>query len=485
MTLRKYFQFLIILALVFITADGLFSQTQSRTITLEEQLPETDSLILKAVDEWQDKKFGFFMHWGIYAQEQLVESWSICNEEWIDRKNRPYEEYKQWYQNLNKTFNPTQFAPKKWADAAQKAGMKYVIFTTKHHDGFCMYDTKQTDYKITDKNTSPFALNDGRDITAEILKAFRQKGFMTGLYFSKADWHNENYWSPLWATPDRNVNYNIDKHPEMWRKFCDFTHNQIKELTHNYGKIDILWLDGGWIRPAWSVKPGSEEETWLGAYKRIQDIDMPKVAKIARETNPSMIIVDRSVGGKYENYRTPEQQIPDTLLDYPWETCMTMGDSWSYVKNDNYKSTCTLIHMLVDIVCKGGNFLLNVAPDQDGNLPEAALQRMDSIGEWMNINAQAIYNTRPVFPYKSNDICFTQAKDSTVYAIILTGNDNGLNATYTLPEDLKLKEGKKQILGSKQKAVLTKNNTGTYALKFNNIFLKNNRLQHAVAVVLD
>ena len=170
MTLRKYFQFLIILALVFITADGLFSQTQSRTITLEEQLPETDSLILKAVDEWQDKKFGFFMHWGIYAQEQLVESWSICNEEWIDRKNRPYEEYKQWYQNLNKTFNPTQFAPKKWADAAQKAGMKYVIFTTKHHDGFCMYDTKQTDYKITDKNTSPFALNDGRDITAEILK---------------------------------------------------------------------------------------------------------------------------------------------------------------------------------------------------------------------------------------------------------------------------------------------------------------------------
>ena len=198
-----------------------------------------------------------------------------------------------------------------------------------------------------------------------------------------------------------------------------------------------------------------------------------------------MIIVDRSVGGKYENYRTPEQQIPDTLLDYPWETCMTMGDSWSYVKNDNYKSTCTLIHMLVDIVCKGGNFLLNVAPDQDGNLPEAALQRMDSIGEWMNINAQAIYNTRPVFPYKSNDICFTQAKDSTVYAIILTGNDNGLNATYTLPEDLKLKEGKKQILGSKQKAVLTKNNTGTYALKFNNIFLKNNRLQHAVAVVLD
>ena len=345
-----------------------------------------------------------------------------------------------------------------------------------------MYDTKYTDYKITDKS-SPFGKKDGRDITGEVVKAFRNKDFKIGLYFSKPDWHNQDYWSPMWATPDRNVNYNIEKHKDMWQRFCDFTHNQIGEITHNYGKIDILWLDGGWIRPAWSVLPGSEEETWLGAYKRIQDIDMPKIAKTAREKNPSMIIVDRSVGGQYENYRTPEKAIPDEPLDYPWETCMTMGDSWSYVPNDNYKSTNTLIHMLVDVVCKGGNFLLNVGPDEQGNLPKTALARMDSIGTWINTNGKAIYNTRPVAPYKQDGICFTQGKDGQVYAIIMISDTAKLRSVYNIPQFKNLKKGKKTILGSKQKAQVEIRYAGN-TLVLPDKFIKNNKEKNAIVVEL-
>ena len=159
---------------------------------------------------------------------------------------------------------------------------------------------------------------------------------------------------------------------------------------------------------------------------------------MARETNPQMIIVDRSVGGRYENYRTPEKQVPDTLLPYPWETCMTMGDSWSYVPNDNYKSVKTLIHMLCDVVAKGGNLLLNVGPDADGNLPAEALKRMETIGKWLEQNGYAIYNTRPLFPYCEGNIRYTQSKDGKhQYAITLIEE-----APYAIVKELKGKKRK-------------------------------------------
>lgn len=473
-------------AITIMVSLNAFAQNEpqnQRKITLTERFAETDPDILQKIDQWQDLKFGFFMHWGIYAQKGLVESWSICNEDWIDRKGVPYEYYKQWYWNLSKEFNPKQFNPDKWAKIAKNAGMKYVVFTSKHHDGFCMYDTKYTDYKITNKHVSPFAREDGRDVLAEVLKSFRNEGFWTGVYFSKADWHDTNYWSPLWATPDRNVNYSIDKYPERWQKFSNFTYNQIKELTHNYGKLDILWLDGGWIRPSWSVIPNSEEEKWLGAYKRIQDIDMPKIAAMAREKNKNLIIVDRSVGGQFENYRTPEQQVSAEPLDYPWETCMTMGDAWGYVPNDNYKSTNTLIHLLCEIVCKGGNFLLNVGPDEKGNLPDAAVARMDSIGEWMRINSKAIYSTRPIAPYQSENICFTKSKNGNVYAIILISDTVKLQSSYDIPKIDGLKKGKKTILGSKQKAELKISNT-TMQITLPKKFIKNNKESNAIVIEL-
>jgi alpha-L-fucosidase len=378
-----------------------------------DSIPESDHAILQRIDEWQDLKFGFMMHWGIYAQWGIVESWNICNEPWINRGGANYEDYKREYQALNRTFNPKHFNPQNWAKAAKGAGMKYVVFTTKHHDGFCMFDTRQTDYSSCGKECPAKT-----DFTRGVVDAFRNENMWIGLYFSKPDWHSDDYWAHEWATPDRNVNYAIADHPERWQRFCDFTYNQIYELTHNYHP-NILWLDGGWIRPAWSVN--DETRPWLGCSGQVQDIDMPRIARMAREDNPQLIIVDRSVGGRYENYRTPEKQVPDTILSYPWETCMTMGDSWSYVPNDNYKSAKTLIHMLCDVVAKGGNLLLNVGPDADGNLPADAMKRMEEIGRWLLKNGHAIYGTRPLYPYCEGNVRYTQSKDGKhQYAITLT-----------------------------------------------------------------
>ena len=380
-----------------------------------DSIAESDPLIVQRIDEWQDLKFGFMMHWGIYAQWGVVESWSICNESWITRerigadgrpikgtKDGDYYEYKKAYQALNRTFNPRHFAPQQWAAAAKNAGMKYLVFTTKHHDGYCMFDSRYTDYTSMHSPAQT-------DFTRAIVDAFRKENLWIGLYFSKPDWHCDDYWAHEWATADRNVNYSIADHPERWQRYQEFTYNQIHELTHNYGRVDILWLDGGWVRPAWSVN--DETRPWLGCSGQVQELDMHRLASIARESNPQTIIVDRSVGGRYENYRTPEKQVPDSLLPYPWETCMTMGDSWSYVPGDNYKSTKTLIHMLCDVVAKAGNLLLNVGPAPDGNLPPEALQRMEAIGRWLDKNGYAIYGTRPLYPYCDGNKRYTQSKD--------------------------------------------------------------------------
>jgi len=410
---------------------SLFAQetlpTTPVTSSSNDQVDETDQLIVHRLDEWQDLKFGFMAHWGMYSQWGVVESWSICSEPWIDRKGAPYEDYKLRYQQLNRTFNPKRFNPDKWAKAADGAGMKYMVFTTKHHDGFCMFETAETDYS-TVHSSCPFFRDRYSDVTRALVDAFRRKNMWVGLYFSKPDWHCTNYWAPEWATPDRNVNYDPQKFPDRWEKYCDFTYNQIRELTHNYGDIDILWLDGGWVRPAWSIN--DEVREWLGCQGYVQDINMPRIATMARENNPDLLIVDRSVGGKYENYRTPEQQVPDQPLPYPWETCMTMGDSWSYVPNDNYKSVNTLIHTLVDVVAKGGNYLLNVGPDANGEIPEPALLRLQAIGEWMKINGYAIYGTRPLAPYAVGNIRYTQSKDGEHrYIIYLLGETEKVPST--------------------------------------------------------
>ncbi len=390
-----------------------------------EYVPPEDPLVEKNLEEWQDLKFGFMMHWGPYSQWGIVESWSICSEDqpWCRRNAEDYTAYKKAYEMLKTTFNPRKFDPEGWARAAREAGMRYLVFTTKHHDGFCMFDTRLTDYKITDEHC-PFHTSEKADVTKAIFEAFRAEGFKVGAYFSKPDWHSPYYWWPYFATPDRHVNYDPEKYPERWEKFKAFVHGQVEELMTGYGRVDILWLDGGWVRP----RPGIGRHPWD------QDIDMPSLAAMARRHQPGLIIVDRSVAGAYENYRTPEQHVPDKPLPYPWETCMTMGGSWSYNPLDHYKPTRQLIHLLVDIVSKGGNFLLNVGPTPQGELPAEALERMKEIGAWMKVNGEAIYGTRPVAPYKSDEVCLTQGKKGEVYAIYLAGEDET-----TLPSRIRVK----------------------------------------------
>jgi alpha-L-fucosidase len=422
---------------------------------IKEYYPETDPLVLKKLEEWQGLKFGLLMHWAPSSQWGIVESWSLCSEDedWCKRKIENYTEYKRQYEELKKTFNPIRFNPGKWANAAQEAGMKYVVFTTKHHDGFCMFDSKYTDYKVTDDGCA-FHASPKANIAKEIFDEFRKKDFMIGTYFSKPDWHSDYFWWQRFATPDRNANYDISKYPDRWQKFVEFTHNQIYELMTDYGKVDILWLDGCWVRN-YSDKDLIEERknvNYNNYRVQNQDINMPLVAKNSRKKQPGLIVVDRAVPGPEQNYLTPENQIPGETLPYPWETCMPMTPSWSYEPGLEYKPARKLIHTLIDIVAKGGNFLLNVAPTFNGDFEEEAYDRLKEIGDWMKVNCEAIYYSSPVLPYKEGKVCFTQLKDGTTYAIYLSDeNENALPEKLCINNLTPAQNAEIELLGTKTK----------------------------------
>jgi alpha-L-fucosidase len=291
----------------------------------------------------------------------------------------------------------------KWAKAAKYAGMKYVVFTTKHHDGFNMFDTKQTDYKITSPNC-PFSSNPKANIAKEIFNAFRNENMMAGAYYSIADWNCKDYWWDYFPPVDRNINYSAKKYPDRWQRFNDFVYNQLDELTcGDYGKLGLLWFD---------LCNASTEK----------NPDWDRFASKVRNNQPGIIMVARNMDPKYENYRTPEQKIPDQALDYPWETCMTMGNSWSYKPNDQYKTVFELIQMLIKVVSRGGNYLLNIGPSPEGDFDPIAYERLKGIGEWMEINNEAIYATKPIKPFHETKLVFTQ-KSSYVYAFYLPEKD--------------------------------------------------------------
>jgi alpha-L-fucosidase len=413
----------------------------------------TDPLVQQKLAKWQDVKFGLMMHWGTYSQWGIVESWSLCPEDegWCERRgphSHNWYEYKKAYESIAKEFNPVKFNPEKWATAAKNAGMKYLVFTTKHHDGFAMFDSKHTDYKITN---TPFKSNPKSNITKEILSAFRNEGFMTGTYFSKPDWNVDSYWWPYFPPKDRNSTYDPKKKPEIWEKFKNFTYNQIEELMTDYGSVDILWLDGGWVRPFNTIDP---KISWQKSIPYEQDIDMAKIAKMARSHQPGLLVVDRTVTGEFENYVTPEQQIPDHYMSIPWESCITMGDSWSYIPKENFKSTERLIHTLVDIVAKGGNLLLNVAPGPDGEWHQEAYTRLEEIGKWMNVNSVGIYDTKPLAPYRKGKWAYTK-KGNTTYAFYLAEAGEKL-PTSLKPEGLTIPKTAKIMLAGSKKALKQK-----------------------------
>ncbi len=406
-----------LLILSAITAGGLGARAQEAPVQgfVHEQSSAdgyvwpTDQAVLDKLDKWQDKKFGVLFHWGLYSVPGIVESWSICSEDvdWIGRKvNLPYDEYKKWYFNLKDSLNPVDFNPEQWADIMDRAGMKYMVFTTKHHDGFCTFDSKLTDFTVA---KGPFASNPRKNVAKEVFNAFRDKDFMIGCYFSKPDWHCEWFWNPYFATPNRRINYKKERHPDWWKNYQDFTAGQLGELLGgDYGKFDILWLDGGWITG--------------------DDIKLDSILADARGSrHPGLISVDRAIKGRNENYQTPERGIPATQLNYPWESCITLSNDWGWVPNAPFKSPTKVLGLLSEITAKGGCLLLGVGPTAQGLIQPEVEERLTVIGDWLGKNGEAIYSTRTTPLYNDGSVWFTANKDGkTLYAI------------YALPENEKL-----------------------------------------------
>lgn len=382
--------------------DGVHSYTEE-----ECYVPPKEKAVQEHLDWFMGLKLGLMMHWAPGCQLGTLESWPLsdgdgswsqADVDWTD-----IETFKQQYIDANKTFNPVRFRPDRWAELAEECGFKYLLFTTKHHDGFCMFDTQTTDYKITDPScpfhTSPYA-----DITRSLYDEFRKRGMAISVYFSKPDWHSDDYWHRAFGTaPTRNVNYSIEEHPEMWERFVSYTHRQIEELGTRYGKIDCLWLDGGWVNPD----------------NQGQDIRLGEIVnKLRSGPQPHLIVCDRTVGGEFENIVTPEKEIPERPMNIPWETCTTVGERFSFHYTDHFKTGRQLVHLLLNVVSRGGNLALNVAPQPDGALPAGAVASLRDLGRWMRIHGEGIYNTTIAEPYFIRNIRYT-AKGDTRYIFYL------------------------------------------------------------------
>src|SRR5215469_16149579 len=357
-----------LLGLAFI--QSAIGQTNSSNPYEQETTAQHDARM-----KWfREARFGMFIHWGLYSQ--AAGEWNGKTTsgagEWImhDKEIHPTD-----YAKLVPQFNPTKFSAPDWVRIAKGAGMKYICITTKHHEGFAMYPSELTDWCI---KSTPFH----RDPLKELAAACKQEGVKLCFYHSIMDWHHPEY------APRKSWYDGTDNNPDF-DKYVAFMKGELRELLTNYGPIGILWFDGNW------------EDTWN--YDRGVDL-----YNYIRSLQPN-IIVNNRVGrdrkgraGTSEgqerigDYGTPEQTIPANGFGpgVDWETCMTMNDTWGYKKQDhNWKSTETLIRNLVDIASKGGNYLLNVGPTGEGLIPDASIERLKEIGDWMHVNGTAIYGT--------------------------------------------------------------------------------------------
>ena len=323
-------------------------------------------------------RFGMFIHWGLYAIP--------ARGEWVRSIERlSVEDYQPFFEE----FNPTRYNPAEWARLAKEAGMKYAVMTTKHHDGFCLFDSQYTDYKAT--NTPA-----GRDLIKEYVEAFRAEGLKVGFYYSLIDWHHPDYpaygdWNhPMRDNPEfKNKKHNFDR-------YLDYMHKQVRELLTNYGKIDIMWFDFSYDKMT--------GEAWRAT----------ELIKMVHSLQPD-IIIDNRMGGNIRSrnpevyagdFTTPEQVIPPEGLvnedgkPIPWESCITLNNHWGYHAADkDYKTPEQVIRALVECVSKGGNMLLNVGPNAKGEIPEESVAILKEVGKWMKKNGESIYGCGPAsFP---------------------------------------------------------------------------------------
>src|SRR6266576_3367797 len=312
---------------------------------------------------WQEAKFGMFIHWGLYSL--------IGRHEWameVEGVSIPQ------YEMLAKHFNPKPNAARDWARLAKQAGQKYMVMTTKHHEGFCHFDTKLTDY-CAPKQAA------GRDLVAEYVEAARAEGLRFGFYYSLMDWHH----------PD-GARCKTDEAAR--KRFVAYIHGQVRELMTNYGKVDILWYDVAWPLDA----------------KGWESVEMNQMV---RKLQPDIIINNRSKIP--EDFDTPEQRI-EASANRPWESCMTLNDSWGYHAADfNWKSPTTVIRNLITCARDGGNYLLNIGPKPDGAIPEESVRILTAVGDWMSKNGATIRESDNCQPRRGNYLSFTR-KGNTLYA---------------------------------------------------------------------
>ena len=319
-------------------------------------------------------KFGLFIHWGLS---------SVPGREWNMHYTCETREDCLKYEKLMKFFSPDRFDPKDWAERAWKAGMRYVVFTTKHHEGFCMFDSRYTDYKITN---TPF----GADVTRMVTDAFREKGFKIGLYYSLFDWHHPHYHidhlHPLRHLPKEEA---IEENRKRDMKiYTEYLYNQVEELMTGYGEIYELWFDN-------SLEPSGKFPYLRG--KDHNDWDSENLVKMIRKHQPHILINNRLDWDDFD-FLSAEQSMPKECLTYKgeralWEECQTHNDSWGYFRDSGAnRSFGRLLSMLCETVSKDGNFLLNVGPDGRGNLDPRSKELLDEFALWMDDNRESIYD---------------------------------------------------------------------------------------------
>ena len=371
-------------------------------MNLYAQLPkETGEQKAKRMEWWTDARFGMFIHWGSYAQ--------AARHEWVKKHERITDEQYQKYFDI---FNPDMFNPHEWAKMAKEAGMKYAVITSKHHEGFCMFDSKYTDYKVTN---TPY----NKDIIKEWVEAFRAEGLKVGFYYSLIDWHHPNY------TIDRNhpqsaktdAEYAILNKGRDMNKYREYLKNQVREILTNYGKIDVIWLDYSFP----SGKHGKGHKDW----------DSENLLKMVRELQPGIIVNDRldlkDMEGGWD-FTTPEQYKVSKWPEIngkkiPWETCQTFSGSWGYYRDEaTWKSNKQLLVLLIESVSKGGNLLLNVGPTARGNFDFRAQDRLKDMGKWMKFNSRSIYGCTQApdkFPKPDNCLLTYNPENNRLYVHLL------------------------------------------------------------------
>lgn len=355
--------------------------------------------------QWfEDARFGMFIHWGLYAVHGKGEWHSSI-------AKVPPARYDHYFE----TFNPVDYDPKAWAHIAKNAGMKYAVLTTKHHEGFCLFDSAYTDYKATNTPAK-------RDLVREYVEAFREEGIRVGLYYSLVDWHHPDY--PAYHDPFHPLRGDPQRKDELcnFDRYLDYMHNQVRELCTNYGKIDLLWFDfsyGEFCAEGWRAK---------------------ELVKMVRSLQPDILINSRleASGGSLGSLLTdtptpwagdfanPEQIIPPIPLKRPdgtpicWEACQTMNNSFGYTDADRcFKTAKTCIHQLVNCVSKNGNYLLNIGPDAKGNIPPQSQKILEEIGDWMRLNGKSIYGCRATSMDIESFGCRVTAKGNTIYLHVM------------------------------------------------------------------